>query len=150
MKHAKLFKSLATGALILVAAAAQAGPFRMVCSYQYESLSKCAEMTNDIVTERFTAKFPADRFTIFVHSDLHSYSNGGYVAYAVAGVVPTGSLQFPLRRYSTTTFERERRADHLRLAEVEKENFRDAVKQLMDKCDLSPTCDVYVPRTNKP
>jgi len=125
---------------------AYAGTFRVTCSYEAESLSACASVVSDLVTDKFIAKFPDSQFSIFVHSDMHSYSNGGYVAYALAGVVPTGSSQFPLRRFSATTMERQKRADHVTRAAVERENFRDAVKQLMDKCELSPSCDVYSAR----
>ncbi|MCK7499002.1 MAG: hypothetical protein MZW92_57225 [Comamonadaceae bacterium] len=150
MKHqliARLLAAITIGALCQATAAA--GTFRVACSYENDNLSKCASVVSDIVTDKFIAKFPSDRYSIFVHSDIHSYSNGGYVAYAVTGVVPTGSSQFPIRRFSATTLEREKRADRAKLGEVELENFRDAVKQLMDHCDLSPDCDIYIPSKRK-
>ncbi|MCK7497753.1 MAG: hypothetical protein MZW92_48575 [Comamonadaceae bacterium] len=64
----------------------------------------------------------------------------------MTGVIPTGSSQFPIRRFSATTLEkREACRSSPKLGEVELENFRDAVKQLMDHCDLSPDCDIYIP-----
>lgn len=123
-----------------------ASEFSVTCSYSSESLSKCAAVISDIVTEKFIAKFSADDYQIFVHSNIHSYSDGGYVAYAVSGVVPKSSGEFPLRRFSTTRMNREKRASLLELAEVEKYNYRDAVKQLMDYCEISPACDVYISR----
>ena len=134
---------------IIAATPVQAGAFNLVCSYSSANLSACAEVVSDLVTDKFLAKFPNQTFSIFVHSDVHSYSSGGYVAYAVAGVVPKGLSQFPLRRFSSSTIERNQRGDALTLANVEKENFRDAVKQLMDQCEISPTCDIYTPRTGK-
>lgn len=128
-------------------ASVYAGAFNVVCSYSNDNLSACADVVSDIVTDKFLARFPNQTFSIFVHSDIHSYSNGGYVAYAVAGVVPKGSSQFPIRKFSSSTLERQKRGDTLTLANVEKENFRDAVKQLMDQCEVSPNCEVYIPRT---
>ena len=133
----------------LAAAPAHAGAFNVMCSYNSENLSACADIVSDIVTDKFPAKFPNQAFTIFVHSDIHSYSAGGYVAYAVAGVVPKGSSQFPVLRFSSSKLERQKRGDVLTLANVERENFRDAVKQLMDQCEVSPTCDIYIPRAAK-
>ncbi len=143
MNNKNLVIGIFASGILLALPQAEAGEFRVSCSYKFDSLLRCADAVSDIVTEKYIAKFPAKKFTIFVHSNIHAYSNGGYVAYAVAGVVPTASDQFPRKRFSTTTMERERRATQIELAEVEKENFREAVKQLMDNCEISPNCDVY-------
>lgn len=132
--------------ILLASSPTKAGEFSIDCSYKFDMLSRCAEVISDIVTDKYIAKFPSNKFSIFVHSDIHAYSNGGFVAYAVAGVVPIASYQFPRKRYATTTMEREKRVGQLILAEVEKENFRDVVKQLMDDCEISTSCDVYVPK----
>lgn len=137
-------KRLFVAVALLASLNAGAGQFSITCTYQNE-IDSCARLVSDLVTEKFVAKFPALRFSIFVHSNIHSYSNGGYAAYAVTGVIPKDSNQFPANRYATTTFDREKRLDTLELSWIEKENFRDAVKVLMDKCEISPTCDVYSP-----
>jgi hypothetical protein len=146
MKNGSIVISIVLGSTLVASMPAEAGEFRVACSYKFDTLSRCADAIPDLVTDKYLAKFPAKKFSIFVHSDIHSYSNGGYVAYAVAGVVPTSSGQFPYKRFSATTMEKEKRADQIKLAEAEKENFRDAVKQLMDSCEISPTCDVYSPK----
>jgi hypothetical protein len=145
MKKGTIAISMIAGSTMLACFPAKAGEFRVACSYKFDTLSRCADAVSDIVTDKYLAKFPAKKFSIFVHSDIHSYSNGGYVAYAVAGVIPTSSDQFPHKRFSATTLEKAKRADQIELAEVEKENFRDAVKQLMDSCEISPTFDIYIP-----
>lgn len=136
--------AIITGSSLLTCMQVQAGEFNVSCSYKFDTLSRCGDVVSDIVTDKYLAKFPAKKFDIFVHSDIHSYSNGGYVAYAVAGVVPTATDQFPHKRFSSTIISKEKRADQIELAEVEKENFRIAVKQLMDSCEISPTCDIYI------
>jgi len=126
---------------------ALAGEFSVNCSYNNDNLQECANLVTDIVTDKFTAKFPATKYQIFVHSNVHSYTNGGYAAYAVAGVVPKRSGQFPKRAFSASNINRGNESfSRVQLAEKELETYRDAVRNLMEQCDISPTCDVYSPR----
>ncbi|MGQ0710480.1 MAG: hypothetical protein ACT4NV_12105 [Rhodoferax sp.] len=125
---------------------AHAGEFNVACSYDNENIEECAKIISDVVTDKFTSKFPASRFSIFVHSSVHAYSRGGYVAYAVAGVVPRGSGEFPVRYFSSSAMNGEKRVDGLELSKIELENYRDVVRQLMNKCEIAQACDVYVPR----
>lgn len=123
---------------------AVAGQFSVSCSYENDNIQECAQVVSDIITDKFTAKFPATKYQIFVHSNIHSYTNGGYAAYAVTGVIPKGSDQFPARYFATTRTNRtDERFTTVQLAEQELENYRSAVKELMEKCEISPTCDVY-------
>jgi len=139
------------GAALLVAAAgAQAGEFAVSCQYKNDNLQKCASVVSDLVTDKFVAKFPANRFQIFIYSNIMDFSNGGYSAYAVAGVIPKGSGQFPIRRFANTSINgSDKRFSAVDLANTELEVYRAAVKALMDQCEISPACDVYVPRDSK-
>lgn len=126
--------------------AAVAGEFSVNCSYKNENLRKCATALADIVTDKFVSKFPSSRFQIFVHSSVVGFSNGGYGAYAVAGVIPAQSGDFPVRRFSSTNINGANiQFNQIELAKIELETFRAAVRNLMEQCEISPNCDVYVP-----
>lgn len=129
---------------LLTSQLAFAGGFSVFCSYKNDNLQKCANVVADIVTDKFVAKFPVAKFQIFVHSNIHSYTNGGYTAYAVAGVVPYGSAQFPVRTFSnSSTNGTDRRFTAVELANEELSVYRAAVTNLMEQCEISPSCDVY-------
>jgi len=69
----------------LVCIPSYAGEFRVSC---FSSLSDCASKVTDLVTDKFTQRFPASRFKIAVVAEFQQYSDGGGVGYAVAGVSP--------------------------------------------------------------
>lgn len=123
---------------------ASAGDFRVSCSYKSDNIQRCANIVSDIVTKKFTDKYPSTKFEIFVHSNITGFTNGGYSAYAVAGVVPTGSGQFPIRRFSSTTINgTDKKFSAVDLARTELETYRSAVQSLMDACEISADCNVY-------
>lgn len=125
---------------------AVAAEFRVQCSYTNDNLRACASAVADIVTDKFTDKFPVARFEIFVHSHVTGFETGGFAAYAVAGVVPRASGQFPANRFLYSMMNgAPRRFSQIDLAKSELEVYRAAVKNLMDRCEISPECDVYVP-----
>lgn len=145
MKH--LINQIAALTLSLVASYATAGEFKVSCSYKNDNLQGCATHIADLVSDKFIHRFPATKFAIFVHSDIGSFSNGGFSAYAVSGVIPGKSSEFPKRRfsnYSSNTLEK--RFTAVELAELELKVFREAVRNLMEQCEISPNCDVYSPR----
>jgi hypothetical protein len=143
MKLSK-FCSMALAALAIVAVPARAGDFNVFCSYTNENLQKCAAVVSDIVTDKFTQKFPATKFQVFVHSHMQAFTDGGYAAYAVAGVIPKGSGEFPDYRVSTTNIDgTSKMFSGVQLAEIEKSNYRSAVRALMEKCEISPSCEIY-------
>jgi hypothetical protein len=130
--------------LALLCHRAFAGEFRATC---YGNVN--ASLFKDIVTDKFTEKYPSSRFTIVVISNFQRYSNGGGVGFAVAGVVPKNgnskNYEFvPIHRFMATT-ARTAAGEHLTAKEAvekEKETARDAVADLMSACDLSPNCEV--------
>lgn len=135
---------------IAIMPTAHAGDYSVYCSYKNENLPKCASVIADIVTDKFVAKFPAKRFEIFVHSNVHRYTNGGYTAYAITGVIPMDSYQFPLRRVSRTDVNTTTKVFNvIDLAEKELNVIRGAAEDLMAQCEISPNCDIYQPPPGK-
>ncbi|QDZ29349.1 hypothetical protein [Noviherbaspirillum sp. UKPF54] len=137
-------------ASLLATQIAYAGDFNVACSYKNDNLQRCASVIADIVTDKFIAKFPATKYQIFVHSNIMSFTNGGYSAYAIAGVVPKNSGQFPMNRFANTNINgTDKKFSAVELANYELETYRSAVKSLMEQCEISPSCDVYIPRETK-
>lgn len=54
----------------------------------------------DLVTESFTRRFPADRWSIFLYSAVNRSDNGSLHCYGITGVTPKGSDKFPIRSFS--------------------------------------------------
>lgn len=142
-----LLRSCLVGAGLFLAQSAFAGEFSVFCSYNNDNIQKCASVIADLVTDKFIAKYPISKYQIFVHSDIHSYSDGGFAAYAVAGVIPKDSAQFPARVFSNSNINGgSTKYSRVQLANTELETYRAAVKNLMEQCEISPACDVYTPR----
>lgn len=134
-------------ALLLFQPVSQAGEFSVACTYKNKNLQECASVVADLVTDKFIARFPSSRYQIFVHSNIMSFTNGGFSAYAVSGVVPRNSGQFPVVRFSSTNINgSDKRFGAVELSNYELETYRAAVKNLMEECEISPDCDVYSPR----
>lgn len=141
---------ITTAAFLFSANLASAGEFSVACSYTNDNLQKCASAISDIVTDKFIEKFPATKYQIFVHSDILGFTDGGYSAYSISGVIPKNSAQFPLNRFSSTKINRSnKKFSAVELANVELETFRSAVNSLMEQCEISPTCDVYTGKDKK-
>ena len=124
--------------------------FSVACSIKNENLSRCALLVADIVTAKFTARFPSTSYEIFAHSNIQEFSNGGFSAYAIVGVIPRNSGQFPLRTYSSTTIDGSGKIYSLvELSEIELRVYRQAVSNMMERCEISPKCDIYKSRDAK-
>jgi len=132
---------------VLATQLVHAGEFSVSCSYKNDNLQKCASVISDVVTDKFVAKYPAARYQIFVHSYIFGFTDGGYSAYAVAGVIPRNSGQFPLRTFSSTSINgTSNKFGAVDLAKYELDVYRSAAKSLMEQCEISANCDVYSPR----
>ncbi len=132
---------------LATAQGAHAGEFSVSCSYKNDNIEKCASVLSDVVTDKFVAKYSAAKFQIFVHSSIFGFTDGGYSAYAVAGVVPKNSGQFPLRTFSSTSVNsNNKKFSAVELAGFELDVYRSAVRSLMEQCQISADCDVYNPR----
>lgn len=129
----------------LVCIPSYAGEFRVSC---FSSLSDCASKVTDLVTDKFTQRFPASRFKIAVVAEFQQYSDGGGVGYAVAGVSPVlkdNTTLFPIRRFASTVRIKDRTMSPYDVTKETEELLRRAVEQLMAACDSSPSCDVHTP-----
>lgn len=145
-----LARFLGAAALLAVARPAFAGEFSVNCFYKNENLKKCASAVSDIVTDKFTRTYPNTRFEIFAHSNIIGFSNGGYSAYAVTGVIPKNSGEFPLSTFSSTNINgSDTRFNQIELANIELKVYRAAVQNLMEQCEISPNCDVYMARQSR-
>jgi hypothetical protein len=120
-----------------------AGEFRVHC---FTDLSDCASKVSDIVTDKFTNRYPVARYKIVVLSEFLPYSDGGGVGFAVAGVSPLlkdGAGQIPSRRYTSTIRIVDRSMSAFDVTKKTEELLRSAVEQLMAACERSVNCDVY-------
>lgn len=134
-----------TALIAMFSLPSMAGEFRVHC---FGPVSNCATKVNDIVTDKFSQRFPATRYQIAVVAEFQPYSNGGGVGYAVAGISPVlkdNTTQFPINRFSATTRIIDRKISPYDVTKETEELLRRAVEQLMAACDRSPSCDVYTP-----
>jgi hypothetical protein len=103
---------------------------------------------SDLVSDKFIAKFPATKYSITVIYDFHTYTDGGGVGFAVAGVTPRnqdaskGWYYAPYHRYTSTRRMTGQSINSYKKNELTIEVIRQAVELLMAECDKSPTCDV--------
>lgn len=110
----------------------------------------CAEHIKDIVTDKFTSKFPHSKYEIVVVYEYQTYSNGGGVGFAVAGVSPKvaesnkyGALSLmPIRRFTATQRNTGDSINPYQKTQNEIGLIRDAVQLLMEACDRDANCDV--------
>lgn len=113
----------------------------MVCHYPSKN---CGSEVVDIVSDRFTSRYPSDQWQLVVLAEFTPYTNGGGVGYAIAGVAKkiTSQAMVPRNRFVSTS----RRVGRTLLpAESTKESIqlvREAVEQMMLACDKTLNCDI--------
>ena len=140
----KLSTVAIAAALVFIGSNANAGEFGVEC---YADINDCGAVLHEVVTSKFTSKYPFSNWRIVVIAEFQRYSDGGGVGYAVAGVVPKGSSQVPVNRFSTTL-----RVDNTRKVTAKDASdftlrvYRDVVADMMAACDESATCDLYIPK----
>jgi hypothetical protein len=113
----------------------------------YAPISRCAGPIADLVTEKFVKSFPDKKWQIAVIAEFHTYSDGGGVGFAVAGVVPKNSGLVPLKRFSASIrIDRTRKVGAMEVENLVLDVYREAVSQLMAACERTKDCDVYLGR----
>lgn len=132
-------------ALLASPVAGRAGEFNTTCNFATDALAACGDNFGDVVSERFTERFPADKYQLFVYSNVETNPAGDMLAYAVAGVVLKGSHDFPKQRFQTSRVRGKGEYDADALGEEELGVARDAVAFLMETCGQTPDCAVYAP-----
>jgi hypothetical protein len=124
---------------LVVSTSATAGTFSVRC---YTNI-QCANALTEIVSDKFTTKFPSKSWEIFVTTDFLKYSNGGGVGFAIAGIVPKNSNQMPLHRFSSTMrIDASRSVLASEIDSLKIEIMQNAVRDLMAECERG-NCDVY-------
>ena len=136
--------TLVSATLSLVSQAALAGPFRMAC---YFASQNCGREVVDIVSERFTARYPSANWEIVVLAEFTPYAGGGGVGYAIAGVSrrqsgANGQALVPKERFVSTSRRNGAPVSPTQAAAETVEVVRHAVEQLMVACERSPNCNV--------
>ncbi|WP_010105099.1 hypothetical protein [Verminephrobacter aporrectodeae] len=62
-----------------------------------------AKDVQDLVTDGFTARFPADAWEIFIYSTAFTMKRRGQaICHAIVGVIPRRTYQFPRHHFSIT------------------------------------------------
>ena len=109
--------------------------------------SGCSQHIKDIVTDRFTSKYPSDKFQLVAIYDFMKHSNGGGVGFAIVGVVPRILVngveikQMPKSRFIATQSINGKIDARQRIA-LEIETLRSAVDNLMAECDRLKNCEL--------
>ena len=126
---------------VLLSARANAGQFGFYC----RSDVSCVGLFNDLVTDRFTTKYPSTRWHIFVLSNVYTFGDGSGAAHATVGVTPnTTDKQVVL---PTNTWRHILSRSTVRGAyekqQLERDVIRSALEARVAKCDDSPECRLH-------
>lgn len=130
---------------LFVSSNAIAGEFRIHCFYDQ---GRCSALITDIVSDRFLARYPPDKWQIIVISEVHRFSNGGGTAFAVTGVSPfssgSKSTSIPAYRFSSVVNVPGPRQLTSRESVDELEGVvRRAVESMMTACETSRECRLH-------
>jgi len=104
----------------------------------------CDGLFRDMVSDKFTAKFPHDRFEIFVYAKTHAFSDGSGVSYSIVGVVPMLNQSykfFPNRVWRNVTYFKNV-GDSYAQKSHSREVIRKSIQAMMADCDYSKNCDI--------
>lgn len=133
---------------VLISALAYTGPsvagdFYTSC---YSDISCSTNITN-VVTDRFTTRFPSSRYEIVAYVDSDTFGDGQSIAFATVGVTPRthgryGEMSlFPVRRFSVY-WHGSLGSKTLQIEEIEV--LRMAVADLMKSCAQTKSCNLLV------
>ncbi len=112
----------------------------------------CTEHIKDLVTDKFTTRFPYQKYEIVVIYDMQLMSSGGGVGFAIAGVSPrlsgskreSGSATLvPSRRFtSTSRIPAGERINQYQRTKYEIGDLRIAVEAMMEACERDAGCNI--------
>lgn len=119
---------------------AHAGYFTATCSGMPEL--SCAEQINDIVSEKFTKKFPVNKYQI---SLMMLQTNNG-VTTARVSVAPVlgseiGYIIIGTKAWVATEIASDTTRTGLIKSKVH--SIRSATQDMMNECEKTPSCDIY-------
>ena len=104
----------------------------------------CRGLMNDLVTQKFTARFAHDRYAIQVYAETTRFDQGDGVTMAIVGVVPRARgthAHMPNRIWRVVTYHA-RVGDAYERQQKSRNAIRRAVENMMASCDDSPSCDI--------
>lgn len=110
----------------------------------------CSKHLNDIVTDKFTSKFPSAKYEIVAVYDFQTYSDGGGVGFATVGVSPKvleshkyGELSLmPIRRFTATQRNTGDQVSPYQTTEFKIDLLRRAIQMMMEACDRDASCKI--------
>lgn len=100
--RAMIWRTVLASLLLAFSSAGYAGRFTTA-----EFGPATAGDVRDLVSEAFTRKYPADRWSIFMYSAVNRTTNGALHCYGISGVTPKGSDKFPIRSFSYSIQQRQ-------------------------------------------
>jgi len=105
---------------------------------------ECKELYSDLVTEKFLARFPPDKWEIFVHADTYAFGDGKATSHAIVGVVPISREKFAYfpNQTSSHIVTTPRISSAYDKQDVERKTIRRAVGNLMANCNERKNCDL--------
>ena len=118
-------------------------------AYGYSSTGEKGDigaLIKDLITDKYTNKYPYPRFALVVISGTTSTKDGRVTGYATVGVskeIDSGKFGalVPVNRFTTSDLSDGKLSGQQRLV-FEKTLIRDAVQGLMNVCNSSPSCDL--------
>lgn len=117
-----------------------AAPFSFYC----RSDVRCDGLLDDLVTDKFTSRYPHTKWRIFVESHPYSFGDGAGAAHASVGVTSAGTGKQIILPGKTLghLLTRENVKSAYAKQQIERDVIRAAVEALMAQCDDSKNCDV--------
>jgi hypothetical protein len=105
---------------------------------------ECQGLFNDLVTQKFLARFPSDKWQIFVYADTYPFGDGKATSQAVVGVVPMSKerfIYFP-NQTSSHIVTTPRLSSGYDKQDIERKTIRRAIEKLMASCNELKNCDL--------
>lgn len=105
---------------------------------------ECKGLFNELVTDKFLARFPPDKWSIFVYADTYVFGDGKATSQAVVGVVPVSKEKFAYfpNQTSSHIVTTPRLSSGYDKQDVERKTIRRAVEKLMASCNELKNCDL--------
>jgi hypothetical protein len=105
---------------------------------------ECKGLFNDLVSQKFLARFPAEKWEIFVYADTYVFGDGKATSQAVVGVVPISNEKFAYfpNQTSSHIVTTPRLSSGYDKQDVERKTIRRAIEKLMASCNEQKNCDL--------
>jgi hypothetical protein len=103
---------------------------------------ECKGLFNDLFTDKFVLKYPADKWEVFVHADTYELGDKRATSHAIAGMVPLSKEKFGYFPQHTSSHlsTTPRLSSAYDKQDVERKTIRRAIERLMKMCDETKDC----------